>query len=115
MAERPDGSFSERHRKAHLELKDSQDCEKQESDETKTELFGLDSKRHIWKKPSFAHYLPNTIPAVKHGGGNIMLWGCFSPVGTGALVRVMGKLNGPRYRDILNENPVQSAQDLRPG
>ena len=44
-----------------------------------------------------------------------MLWGCFSAAGTGGLVRVEGKLNGAKYRDILNENLVQSAQDLRLG
>ena len=44
-----------------------------------------------------------------------MLWGCFSAAGIGGLVRVEGKLNGAKYRDILNENLVQSAQDLRLG
>lgn len=39
--------------------------------------------------------------------------GVFSAAGTGAPVRVVGKLNGPKY--ILNENLVQSAQDLRVG
>ena len=38
--------------------------------------------------------LPNNIPVVKHGGGSIMLWGCFSAVGTGRLVKVEGYLNG---------------------
>ena len=29
------------------------------------------------------HHTKNTIPTVKHGGGNIMLWGCFSAKGPG--------------------------------
>ena len=33
------------------------------SDETKIELFGLNSKRYVWRKPG-------TIPMVKHGGGS---------------------------------------------
>ena len=37
------------------------------SDETKIELFGMNAKRHIWRKPV-------TIPMVKHGGGSIMMW-----------------------------------------
>ena len=52
------------------------------SDETKIELFGLNSKRHVWRKPGTAHHLANTIPTVKHGGGSIMLWGCYSAAGT---------------------------------
>ena len=106
--------------KARLEfakkhLKDSQTVRNKIlwSDETKIELFGLNSKRHVWRKPGTAHHLPNTIPTVKHGGGSIMLWGCFSVAGR--LVRVEGKLNGQRYIDILHENLVQSAQDLRLG
>jgi hypothetical protein len=44
-------------------------------------LFGLNAKRHVWRKPG-------TIPTVKHGGGSIMLWGCFSAARTGRLVRI---------------------------
>ena len=38
-----------------------------QSDETKIEVFGLNAKCHIWRKPG-------TIPIVKHGGGRILLW-----------------------------------------
>ncbi len=47
------------------------------SDESKIELFGLNSKQYVWRKPGTAHHLSNTVPTVKHGGGSIMLWGCF--------------------------------------
>jgi hypothetical protein len=63
---------------------------------------------HIWRKPG-------TIPTVKHGGGSIMLWCCFSAEGTGSLVRIEGKVNGAKYRGILYENLLKSAQDLRLG
>jgi hypothetical protein len=48
---------------------------------------------------------------VKHGGGSIMLWGCFSVAGTGRLVRKDER----RKVQILDENPLQSAQDIRLG
>ncbi len=84
------------------------------SDETKIELFGLNSKRYVWRKPGTAHHLSNTVPTVKHGGGSIiMLRGCFSAAGTGRLVAIEGKMNAAKYRDILDENLLQSAQDLR--
>ena len=52
---------------------------------------------------------------MKHGGGRIMLWGCFSAARTGRLVRFEGKMNGAKYREILDENLMQSAQDQRLG
>ena len=58
---------------------------------------------------------PVTIPTVKHGGGSIMLWGCFSVTGIGRLVRIEGKMNGAKYREILDENLLQIAQVVRLG
>ena len=62
------------------------------ADETKIKLFGLNAKCHIWRKP-------DTIPKVKHGGGSIMLWGCFSEVATGTGRLDEGKINRAKYRD----------------
>ncbi|XP_051784574.1 mediator of RNA polymerase II transcription subunit 21 isoform X1 [Erpetoichthys calabaricus] len=100
--------FAKRH------LKDSQTMREKIlwSDETKIELFGLNARRDVWRKPDTAHHQASTIPTVKHGGGSIMLWGCFSAAGTGRLVRIKGKMTAAMYRDILNENLLQSAVDL---
>ena len=43
------------------------------SDETKIELFGLNSTRRVWRKKKDEYNPKNTIPTVKHGGGNIIL------------------------------------------
>ena len=55
--------------------------------ETKIELFGLNAKRHVLRKPV-------RIPTVKHGGGSIMLCFCFSAAETRRLVRIEGKMTG---------------------
>ena len=114
--------LSARHMKARIEfakkhMEDSQTMRNKIlwSDETKIELFGVNSKRYVWRKPGTAHHLPNTIPTVKHGGGSIMLCFFFSAAGTGRLVAIEGKMNAAKYRDILEENLLQSAQDLRLG
>jgi hypothetical protein len=44
-----------------------------------------------------------------------MLWGCFSIAGTGILVRNVGKMNREKYREILDENLLQSSQDWGKG
>ncbi|KAG2458162.1 TC1A transposase, partial [Polypterus senegalus] len=114
--------LSKRHVAARLEfakrhLKDSQTMRNKIlwSDETKIELFGVNARCHVWRKPGTAHHQANTIPTVKHGGGSIMLWGCFIVAGTGRLVRIKGKMTAAMYKDILNENLLQSALDLRLG
>ncbi len=52
-------------------------------------------------------------PTVKHGGGNIMLWGCFSAKGPGRLICVKERMNGAMYREILSENLLPSARALK--
>ncbi len=60
------------------------------SDETKIQLFGINSTSRVWRRRNAAYDPKITIPTIKHGGGNIMLWGCFSAKGTGQLYRIKG-------------------------
>uniref|UniRef100_A0A8C7D817 Tc1-like transposase DDE domain-containing protein n=1 Tax=Oncorhynchus kisutch TaxID=8019 RepID=A0A8C7D817_ONCKI len=66
----------------------------------------------IWRKNAELHP-KNTIPTVKDGGGNIMLWGCFSAKGPGRLIRVKERMNGAMYHEILSENLLPSARALK--
>uniref|UniRef100_A0AAZ3RFF8 Transposase n=1 Tax=Oncorhynchus tshawytscha TaxID=74940 RepID=A0AAZ3RFF8_ONCTS len=85
------------------------------SDETKIELFGLNSTRHVWRKKKDEYNHKNTIPTVKHGGGNIILWGCFSAKGTGRLHHIEGRMDGAMYRKILGNNLLPSVSALKMG
>ncbi len=65
------------------------------SDETRTELFGINSTRHVWRKKRDEYNPKNTIPTVKHGGGNPMLWGAFLQRGQDDCTLLRGGWMGP--------------------
>ena len=71
------------------------------SDETKIEF-------RVWRRKNAELHPKNTIPTVKHGGGNIMLWGYFSAKGPGRLIRVKERMNGAMYHEILSKNLLPS-------
>jgi hypothetical protein len=54
---------------------------------------------------------------VKHGGGSIMLWVCFSSAGTGKLVRIEGMMDGAKYNTgkFLRGTCFHSSVNLRLG
>ena len=83
------------------------------SDETKIELFGINLTRRVRRKRNAEYNPKNTIPTVKHGGGNLMLWGCFSAKGTGGLHRIEGRMNGAMYQENLGNNMTMT-QNIRP-
>ncbi len=84
-----------------------------ECHETKIELFGKNSTCRVWRRKKAELHPKNAIPTVKHGGGNIMLWGCFSAKGPGRLICVKERMNGAMYREILSENLLPSARALK--
>ncbi|KAI4876531.1 hypothetical protein NFI96_000478, partial [Prochilodus magdalenae] len=81
----------------------------------KLELFGTMDQRYVWRRKNQAYEQKNTLPTVKHGGGSVMLWGCFASNGTGKLQRVQGTMNSLQYQEILEENVMESVTNLRLG
>lgn len=78
------------------------------TDESKYEVFG--SRRRIFVRRSATERLtPQCVaPTVKHGGGSVMVWGCFAMRGVGDLVQIRGILKKEGYRDILENNMLPS-------
>ncbi len=83
-------------------------------DETKIQLFGISSTRHVWRRRNAAYDLRNTIPTVKHGGGNIMLLGCFGVLrGQDNCTASKGRWTAPcTVRCNLVANYMQETSDL---
>ncbi|CAF2519523.1 unnamed protein product [Rotaria sp. Silwood2] len=85
------------------------------SDESKFNLFGSDGKVIVWRSPKEEYDPVCTVPTVKHGGGNVKVWGCFAWNGVGNLVFINGNMTGEMYKDILKDNLIQSATKLNLG
>ena len=49
---------------------------------------------------------------VKHGGGNIQVWGCFSFNGIGSLYKMKGNLEQKQYHSILQRHAIPSGKRL---
>ena len=48
------------------------------SDESKFNLFGSDGKIMAWRSTMEECDPKCTVPTVKHSGGSVMVWACFS-------------------------------------
>ncbi len=83
------------------------------TDETKVELFWRCVSYYIWHKTNTGFQKKNIIPTGKHGGGSVMVWGCFAASGTGQLAIIDGTMNSALYQKILKENVRPSVCELK--
>lgn len=83
------------------------------SDESKFLLFKSDGLQYCWRRPSEAFDPRFTKKHIKHGAGNIMVWGCVTSKGMGRLIRIDGKMDGPAYVEILKEGLLGTLKDHR--
>lgn len=84
------------------------------SDESKFNLFSSDGIQYVRRpigKRSDRKYM---VPTVKHGGGSVMVWGCFSRDGTGPLIQIEGIMNSEMYTDIIKTNMLPHAKNKMP-
>lgn len=76
------------------------------SGQMRLKLNFLATKENAMSGANPTHLITQRIPS---------LWGCFSAAGTGKLVSIEGKMDGAKYRDILEQNLFQFASSLRLG
>lgn len=84
------------------------------SDETKINLFGNDCQRNVRRPKGKEFHVKYTKKTVKHGGGNIMVWGCFSWNGVGPIYRIESTMNADGYRGILENVMLPYASENMP-
>lgn len=84
------------------------------SDESKFNMFGSDGMKWV-RRPNNERYNPKyTTPTIKHGGGNVLVWGCFSGHGMGPLRRIEGVMDWYQYLDILRNTMLPFAEESLP-
>ncbi|KAK6765559.1 hypothetical protein RB195_025460 [Necator americanus] len=71
------------------------------SDESKFNLMGSGGIKYVRRPAGKRFYPMYQLPTVKHGGGNNMLWGCFSSHGVGPPRQIHGSLDRYGYEKIL--------------
>ena len=79
------------------------------SDEMKINSFGSNGFKHVWWLPGEEYKDKCVMPTVKHGGGNVMVWGCMSAAGVGELYFIEGNMNSIMYCEILQQSMIPSA------
>lgn len=82
------------------------------TDESKFNIFGPDGRCKVWRKANTELELKNMCGTIKHGGGNIMVWGCMSAAGVGDLHFVDGIMDQYQYINILKEHLRPSAERM---
>lgn len=78
------------------------------SDESKFNLYGSDGTQYCWRREGEPLQDHHVKPTVKHGGGSVMVWGCFSWQGVGSLTRIEGIMTAQHYQTILANELLRS-------
>lgn len=80
------------------------------SDESSFLSFGSDGISYV-RRPESERFNPRyQLATVKHGGGKVMVWGCFSLDGVGPLVCIRGTMDRYVYKDILETHMLPHAR-----
>ena len=81
------------------------------TDESKFEVFGSQRRTFVRRRTSEKMLEECLTASVKHGGGNVIVWGCFGAGKVGDLYKVKGILNKEGYHSILQCHALWTALD----
>lgn len=85
------------------------------TDECKVELFCNDSGKKTVRRPKNKRFDPKyTTKTVKHGGGSILVWACFSYRGVGPIYKIDNTMTADEYIKILKEVMLPYAEEELP-
>lgn len=73
------------------------------SDKTNGNRSGSDGAVWTWIAPDGVEPDHNVKHLYKHGGGSIMIWGCFSYKGVGFMTQIQGRMNAELSCKILED------------
>jgi hypothetical protein len=82
------------------------------TDESKIELRPVIGDGKVWRRVGESLHEDCIDTTVKHGGGNVMVWGCIGNSNPGELYFVEDKLTGEQYIKILQTTMLPSAKKL---
>lgn len=74
------------------------------SDETKIYHFQSDRKEYFWHRPYENLQRHQVKQTVKHGGGELMVWGCFTWWNVGPFFKVEGVMRKEDYLNTFQTN-----------
>ncbi|XP_073531794.1 mRNA-capping enzyme isoform X3 [Phyllobates terribilis] len=82
------------------------------SDESQFEIFGSNHRVFVRRRKGERMDSTCLVPTVKHGGGGVMVWGCFAGDTVGDLLKIEGILNQHGYHSILQRHAIPSGLRL---
>ena len=81
------------------------------SDETSFSRFPRPGNVKVRRKPGEEIRGDCIVPAVKHGGGKIVVWGSFHASGVGILRRITGIMDQHQYQTILTKSSCRNSRN----
>lgn len=82
------------------------------TDESKFEIFGSKRRVYVRRFPGEQMNDDCVVSTIKHGNGNVMVWGCFAGNRVGTLKKIDGILRKEGYLSILRDTAIPCGRQL---